>query len=57
MNYFHIIFNNNNNNKKARAHIREAIIWHEEAIRQHSLCRKFTKDDYLHSLLRYHHDL
>lgn len=41
----------------AKAHMRESIVWHEEAIRQHSFCRKFSKDDYLHHLLRYYHDM
>lgn len=37
--------------------MRECIVWQEEAIRQHGFCRKFTKDDYLHNLLRYYHDM
>ena len=41
----------------ARAHMRSAIVWQEEAIRQHSFCRKFSKDDHLHYLLRHYHDM
>ncbi len=41
----------------ARAHMRAAIVWQEEAIRQHSFCRKFSKDDHLHYLLRNYHDM
>lgn len=41
----------------AKGHMRESIVWQEEAIRQHGFCRKFTKDDYLYNLLRHYHDM
>ena len=37
--------------------MRESIIQQEEAIRQHGFCRKFSKDDYLHNLLRFYHEM
>jgi hypothetical protein len=37
--------------------MRESIVWLEEAIRHHSFCRKFSKDDYFHYLLRHYHDM
>jgi hypothetical protein len=36
--------------------MKESVICHEEAIRQHSFCRKFNKNDSLHNLLKYYHD-
>ncbi|CAF0715873.1 unnamed protein product [Brachionus calyciflorus] len=41
----------------AKSHMRESIIQQEEAIRQHSFCRKFSKDDYLHTILQHYHEL
>ncbi|RNA32573.1 rhophilin-2 isoform X2 [Brachionus plicatilis] len=40
----------------AKSHLRESTILQEEAIRQHSFCRKFSKDDYLHNILQHYHE-
>lgn len=41
----------------AKLHMRESTILQEEAIRQHSFCRKFSKDDYLHNILQHYHEM
>lgn len=47
---------NGNNRNLARIHMRESMMCQEEAIRQHSFCRKFSTDDYLHNLLQFYHE-
>ncbi len=54
--YGRMALRNRNRVDLARAHVREAVACQEEALRQHSFCRKFSTDDYLHHLLEYYHE-
>lgn len=47
---------NENKFHLARAHMRESAVCHEEAMRQHGFCRKFSPDDYLFQLLKHYHE-